>query len=220
MLTSQLWELGTAPSGSDGDTARVAGEKYNLHQHPGQQFDDPAVFDEWKEDPIRVIGDIAVYKGVSYVWNGVEVVPLGIGPIAVSGTKIEEIVLCTRFDVAEIPPEVPGDDPPTQVVAADFFSGLEYKFARWNTDFKFRVVGTCVNTSPDYSAHISLRNTSTGLSLGTAAFVGIDQANEVIVDVALPDARHLYEVVITCVNCDFVLYKAAIRAEHTVVESV
>jgi hypothetical protein len=220
MVTNQPWELGTAPSGSDGDSARQAGEKYNLHQHPGEQFDTLLGFDTWKTDGSREIGDIAVYLGVSYMWNGAIAVPLSIGPIAVSGTKVEDIVLSTKVDVFEIEPEVPGEPVP-QVVACDYLDPDEYRFERWDSAFKFRVVGTCINTDPVYSVSVALKDKTTDDIIYEADIVGIDQPNEVISgELTLADGRHFYEVVVTCSGCDFILYKAAIRVEHTVLESV
>lgn len=212
MLTNQLWDLGTAPTGSDGDSAREAGEKYNTHGHPGQQFGLLADFNIWKASADRIIGDLAVYLGVTYMWNGDAAIPLGIGAAAPGELKIEEIVISTR---AEATAEV------EEVVAADFFTPVEYSFARLTEEFKFRVVGKCVPVDPlnDYSAlvrFVDMDAPPAEAEKYSYTFDNDDQTSENLSDVIIFDpARKLYELKVTCDNCTFIVYKAAIRVEYS-----
>ena len=215
MLTNQLWDLGTAPSGDDGDTARAAGEKYNTHGHPGIQCAILADFANWQASEDRIIGDLAVYLGVTYMWNGDAAIPLGIGAAAPGEIKIEEIVISTR---AEATAEV------EEVVAADFFTPVEYSFARLTEEFKFRVVGKCVPVDPiiNYSALVTFVDMSAppvdavkySATFGTGH--GDDQTSENISgEIIFNPARRLYELKVTCANCTFIVYKAAIRVEYS-----
>lgn len=215
MLTNQLWDLGTAPTGSDGDSAREAGEKYNTHGHPGQDISLLVDFNTWKASADRIIGDIAVHGGITYIWNGDEAIPLGIGAVAPGEVKIEEIVISTKVEAtAEV----------EEVVAADFFSPSEYSFARLTEEFKFRVVGKCIPEDPinPYSAIVRFVDMSAppvdavkySATFGTGN--GNDQTSENISNEIIFDpARKLYELKVTCANCTFIVYKAAIRVEYS-----
>lgn len=211
MLTNQLWDLGTAPSGDDGDTARAAGEKYNTHGHPGLECEILADFANWQASEDRIIGDLAVYDGITYMWNGDAAIPLGIGAVAPGEVKIEEIVISTKVEAtAEV----------EEVVAADFFSPSEYSFARLSESFKFRVVGKCIPVDPinPYSAIVRFVDMSAAPAEAEkyAYTFDDDQTSENISDVIIFDpARKLYELKVTCVNCTFIIYKAAIRVEYS-----
>ena len=225
MLTNQLWDLGTAPTGSDGDSAREAGEKYNTHGHPGQQFEDDEAFDTWKTPADRIIGDIAVYDGITYIWNGEEAIPLGIGAVAPGEVKVEEIVICTKVEgTVQVDTVEELDDPgvATEVVAADFFTPSDYTVARLTENFKFRVVGKCIPLAAgDYGALVTFVDMSAppveaikySATFGTGH--GDDQTSENISDeIIFNPARRLYELKVTCANCTFIVYKAAIRVEY------
>jgi hypothetical protein len=228
MLTNQLWDLGTAPTGSDGDSAREAGEKYNTHGHPGQQFEDNGDgFNIWKASADRIIGDLAVYLGVTYMWNGDAAIPLGIGAVAPGEVKVEEIVICTKVEgTVQVDTVEELDDPgvATEVVAADFFTPSDYTVARLTEDFKFRVVGKCIPVDPDsdYGALVTFVDMSAppveaikySATFGTGH--GNDQTSENISsEIIFNPARRLYELKVTCANCTFIVYKAAIRVEYS-----
>lgn len=212
MLTNQLWDLGTAPSGDDGDTARAAGEKYNTHGHPGLECAILADFANWQASEDRIIGDLAVYEGITYMWNGDAAIPLGIGAVAPGEVKIEEIVISTKVEAtAEV----------EEVVAADFFSPSEYSFARLTEEFKFRVVGKCIPVDPinPYSAIVRFVDMSAPPAEAEKyayTFDNDDQTSENISGVIIFNpARKLYELKVTCDNCTFIVYKAAIRVEYS-----
>jgi hypothetical protein len=210
MLTNQLWNLGTAPSGSDGDTAREAGEKYNVHEHPGQEFALLADFNIWKESEDRVIGDIAVYAGITYMWNGEDAIPLGVGPAAPGAVKVEEIVISTRAEATTVDGE--------EVVAADFFDPTEYSFSRLTEEYKFRVVGKCVPSDVVYSAVVRLVDMSAPPAEAEkySYTFDTDQVEENIsAAIVLDPNRKLYELKVECTNCTFIIYKAAIRVEYS-----
>jgi hypothetical protein len=212
MLTNQLWNLGTAPSGSDGDSARGAGEKYNVHEHPGQEFARLADFNAWKDSEDRIIGDIAVYDGITYVWNGVAAIPLGIGAVDPGDVKIEEIVLSTKREITSVGGE--------ELAAADFFDPTEYSISRFTEVYKFRVVGQCTNPiDPIYSTVVRIvDNTDPDVAVEKYmyTFDNTEQIGENISDaIELEPSRKLYELQVECTNCNFTLYKAAIRVEYS-----
>jgi hypothetical protein len=210
MLTNQLWDLGTAPSGSDGDTARQAGEKYNSHGHPGENFAIFAEFTNWKLSEDRIIGDLCVYEGITYMWNGEDAIPLGVGPAAPGDIKIEEIVISTRAEATIVGVE--------EVVAADFFDPTEYSFSRLTEEYKFRVVGKCVPSDVVYSAVVRLVDMGAPPAEAEkyAYTFDTDQVEENIsAAIVLDPNRKLYELKVECTNCTFIIYKAAIRVEYS-----
>lgn len=223
MLTNQLWDLGTAPTGSDGDSAREAGEKYNTHGHPGQGFSELDHFNAWKASADRIIGDIAVHGGLTYIWNGEEAIPLGIGAVSPGEVKVEEIVICTKVEgTVQVATVDELDDPgvPTEVVAVDFFSPSDYTVARLTENFKFRVVGKCLPTDPDiaYGARVTFVDMSAAPAEAEkyAHTFDDDQTSENISgEIIFDPARKLYELKVTCLNCTFIVYKAAIRVEYS-----
>lgn len=129
MLSDKQFNLGTAPTGSDGDTARAAGEKYNLHEHPGTVCAVLADFEAWKLGD-RKLGDICLFNGILRVWDGDAAIPLGIGPVQPGMALDEEIVLALGriTNVAE------------DILAIDYFDPTTYDIPRVNKTVHLKLV--------------------------------------------------------------------------------
>lgn len=96
-----IWDIGTPDRGRDGDTARYAAMKYNDHRHNAITLATVSEMNDWineRQDTvlvgpsdnipggilvpnsatlIRRAGDLAVFGGVLWMYDGVGVVPVG-----------------------------------------------------------------------------------------------------------------------------------------------
>jgi len=74
-----IFDLGTLEiNGRDGDTAREAGQKYNVHWHPPEDLLDLTAFLAWQAIPPPT-GCWASYSGDIYVWDGAAAIKVGGG---------------------------------------------------------------------------------------------------------------------------------------------
>ena len=107
--STYYWDIGSAPRGRDGLSARDAAKRYNDHRHPATNCADAAAFHAWATEftrvsygeggevggleldeagslelpavPLRRPGDMAVYDGLLWVWvSSSSIVPVGVGP--------------------------------------------------------------------------------------------------------------------------------------------
>lgn len=130
MLSDNLFNLGTAPTGADGDTARAAGEKYNLHEHPGTVCLTLNDFELWL-DGARKLGDICLFNGIPRIWDGDEAVPIGLGVVAPGAALDTEIILALKQMTSGA-----GED----LIAIDYFDPTTYNIPRINKTVHLKLV--------------------------------------------------------------------------------
>lgn len=150
-LNDNLWDLGTAPRGMDGDTTRGAGEKYNSHRHPPTILANIADFVDWVDSLDTKMGDIALFRGLLYIWDGNEAIPIGVGPGNIGEALISEICLAMNV-VVEIAA------PNWEEVGGDLFDPRQYNLARADRQVVFRVVAHMVGVDDASVGVIRLRN--------------------------------------------------------------
>ena len=150
-LNDNLWELGTAPRGLDGDTARDAGEKYNNHKHPPILLADDNAFDDWIGSNSIKAGDTALLNGVIFMWDGNDAIPIGMGPGDVGENLISEICLGMNMIVEVAAPS-------WEEAGGDLIDPRQYNLARADRQIVFKVLAYMVGEDDASVGVIRLRN--------------------------------------------------------------
>jgi len=208
MLADKQFNLGTAPTGSDGDTARAAGEKYNLHEHPGTVCAILADFTAWQEDEGRKLGDISLFNGIPYLWNGSAAIPLGLGLVAPGAALDSEITLALRQTSNQF----------VDVLAVDYFDPTTYAIPRITHTVHLKIV---IDVLADSETTLVLTDATSVFVKHTASFTRpVAEPAPAVLYISdaldLTDANHCYVLSATNTGLGCIVYKAALLIRYSV----